>query len=279
MQIILDYLDFNEIIKKKLHVALFCRKNIELEDFFDWLKEVLIFRGYVYHEVDASTISIPDVNYTIRFCRLGNTEKVSKGVVIVWEDWWLYRQEILKSKILGKLGLLEKVPARLCQIRRIFKPEADHFLDENHLQGATNAKIKYGLFLPERYFRVLKEKPESKDFLMAVMTFSGRRVFMDGSLSYELLRYSVRKGFALQGGFTKAFQAFVKEKDPDSVMTYADLDWYISGMYEKFGFKEDGSFPPIFFNVSSDGSRVKTESQDNFDVLNRGSLRMIWEKR
>lgn len=257
----------------------FAGKISELEDFFDWLKEVLEFNALTCQEVREHTVFIPEKDYTLTYCRIGDRRTVEEGVAIVWEDWWLYKQEILKSKILGKLGLLEKVPARLCQIRRISKPEADRFLNENHLQGATNAKIKYGLFLPERYFRVLKDKPESKDFLIAVITFSGRRVFMDGSLSYELLRYSVRKGFALQGGFTKAFQAFVKEKDPDSVMTYADLDWYTSGMYEKFGFKEEGSFPSIFFNVSSDGSRVKTESQDNFDVLNRGSLRMIWEKR
>jgi hypothetical protein len=256
----------------------FAGKISELEEFFDWLKKVLRVHGFAFHEVDVSTISIPDLNYTIKYCKLGETAKATDDVKIVWEDWWVYKQEILKSKILGKLGLLEKVPARLCQVRKIFKPEADQFLEENHLQGATNAKSKYGLFLPERYFRVLNHTPDSKDFLIAVMTFSGRRVFKDGSLSYELLRYSVRRGFALQGGFTKAFQAFVKEKDPDSVMTYADLDWYSSGIYEKFGFKEEGSFPPIYFNVDSGGLRVKTEPQDNYDVMNRGSLRMIWEK-
>lgn len=247
--------------------------------FRDWLVEILNANGFEYQEKENETICIPEIDYSLRYCKIGERNLTAIPTAIIWEDWWVFKQEILKSKVMGKLGLLEKVPARLCSVRRINKPDAEIFLNDNHLQGAVNAKVHYGVFLPEKYFRVLKVKPQSKDLLLAVMPFSGRRVFKDGSLSYELVRYCVRKGYSLQGGFTKAFRAFVKEKDPDSVMTYADLDWYSSGIYEKFGFVEEGFHPPIHFKVNEDGERVKVELGEKYDVSNKGSLRMVWKKK
>jgi hypothetical protein len=255
----------------------FATKNVDLEDFSGWLKELLKLKGIAYQEHSSGAIELIDLKYTFAYSRIGENKIENSDFTRIWEDWWRYKQDILISKILGKLGLLEKVPARLCYVKKIIKPEADSFLNENHLQGATTAKYKYGIFLPVRYFRVLKHPPGSEDYLMAVMTFSGRRVFQDGSLSYELLRYAVRKGYSLQGGFTKGFQAFVKEKEPDSVMTYADLDWYTGGMYEKFGFKPEGVLPSMGFKVGEDGQRIKVEA--GCEVTNKGSIKMLWEKR
>lgn len=284
------------------------------------------------------------------YCRKGDVPPAGK--IVIWEDQWQFRQEIVKSRVLSKLGLLERIPGRLCNVQRISRPVADQFLEMNHLQGATASKIKYGLFLPQKYFRVLKEKPpgtdidfsahiserskvlEEKppgtdidfsahiskkgkilkeessggDMLMAVMTFSGPRSFHDGTRSYELIRFAVRCNFHVQGGFSRLLQYFIREKDPDSIMTYVDLDWYSGSTYEALGFEPAGVLPPIRYRVDENGkrwpalgvlalgkplsgekssgttasgestSRLSEEGRE-YDVINKGSLKMIWKKK
>ncbi len=210
------------------------------------------------------------------YCRKG--EEPPAGSIVIWEDQWQFRQEIVRSRVLSKLGLLERIPGRLCEVRRISRPVADAFLAGNHLQGATASKIKYGLFLPERYFRVLKEKPAGSELLMAVMTFSGPRVFHDGTRSYELIRFAVRCNYHVQGGFSRLLQHFIREKDPDSVMTYVDLDWYSGRTYEALGFEPAGVLPPIGYRVDENGNRRPVEGPE-YDVINKGSLKMLWKKK
>ncbi len=196
----------------------------------------------------------------------------------IWEDHWRFRREIVESRVKSKLGLLEKIPGRLCVVRRISGPEADGFLEANHLQGSTAAKIKYGLFLPEKYFRVLKEKPHTKELLMAVMTFSGARVFRDGTRSYEMIRFAVLRHYHVQGGFSRLLKGFVREKDPDSVMTYVDREWSSGASYGALGFERAGELPPIRYRVDAEGKRIPLEGPE-FDVINRGSIKMIWRKK
>lgn len=207
------------------------------------------------------------------YCRKGGVPPADR--IVIWEDQWEYRQEIVRSRVLSKLGLLERIPGRLCTVQRISRPVADEFLEANHLQGTTASKIKYGLFLPEKYFRVLKERPPGIDsalplsgkgqegsrssfgagLLMAVMTFSGPRLFHDGTRSYELIRFAVRCNFHVQGGFSRLLQHFIREKDPDSIMTYVDLDWYTGSTYENLGFEPTGVLPPISYTVDETGKR------------------------
>ncbi|MCD8541093.1 MAG: hypothetical protein LRY55_16050 [Leadbetterella sp.] len=85
------------------------------------------------------------------YCRKGETPPAGK--IVIWEDQWQFREEIVRSRVLSKLGLLERVAGRLCEVRRITRPMADDFLEKNHLQGAAASKTKYGLFLPQKYFR------------------------------------------------------------------------------------------------------------------------------
>ncbi len=220
------------------------------------------------------------------YCRKGDVPPAGK--IVVWEDQWQFRQEIVRSRVMSKLGLLERIPGRLCNMQRISRPVADQFLEKNHLQGTTVSKIKYGLFLPQRYFRVLKEKLPGSDLpgsdlpgnglLMAVMTFSGPRSFRDGTRSYELIRFAVRCNFHVQGGFSRLLQHFIREKDPDSIMTYVDLDWYSGSAYEVLGFEPAGVLSPIRYRVDEKGNR-RPEEGPGHDVINKGSLKMIWKKK
>lgn len=229
-------------------------------------------------EMDARTITIPDKHLTFIFCFPGDFPLLDDHTIPIWNDLWNRNPKIIQSKVLGKLGLLYKIPARVCKIERVSKPLANSFLQANHLQGFTNAKTKYGLFLPKPYLRLLDFTPQQDDFLLAVMTFSGARKFRDDSLSYELLRFCVLNCFSVQGGFSKMLKTFISEKAPDSIMTFADLDWKPGGVYAKSGFKEEGTTGKIEYRIDESGRRVQVRDGASFDVFSLGSLKMIWKK-
>ncbi len=180
-------------------------------------------------------------------------------LIHLWEDVWQSKQAIVKSRLLSLLGKSETIPARLTQVRRIDKPTLDKFLIINHLQGTVTAKLKYGLFLPKRYFRVIKEQElvqkniNSEEILVAVASFSNaKKIIRDGQTfrSHELIRFANLKEITVVGGFNKLLKNFIQEQNPDDIMTYADADWSDGSNYEKLGFERIEQTQPLNFMLA-----------------------------
>ncbi len=170
--------------------------------------------------------------------------------VILWEDQWYSKQKIVQSRIKALLGISERIPARLSRVRRLDRPTTLHFLRENHLQDTVVSKYKYGLFLPEKHFRVLANPPKADELLVAVATFARPRVFEragEPHRSYELVRFANLLNTTVVGGLDKLLSHFVKEHQPDDLMTYADLEWSNGRSYQKLGFEPQGDTPPQDF--------------------------------
>lgn len=165
--------------------------------------------------------------------------------IMIWEDVWYAKRPIVESRLRALLGGSVRIPARLTRAQRIDKPTADHFLSQNHLQIPTNAKYKYGLFLPQRHFSKIKgqwrsEQPPHESTLVAVASFSGgRNIVRAGQTyrSYELIRFCNLLNCTVIGGLDKLLKTFVEEIQPDDLMTYADRDWSEGASYQKLGFE------------------------------------------
>ncbi len=200
------------------------------------------------------------INNAIFYQNLSNefTKKHLK-LIHIWEDVWQSKQEIVKSRILSLLGKSETIPARLTQVRRIDKATLDNFLIDNHLQGTVGAKLKYGLFLPKRYFRVIDFNtniiPEnSEEILVAVASFSNaKKIMREGQeyRSYELIRFANLRRFTVVGGLNKLLKNFIREQNPDDIMTYSDSDWSDGSNYEKLGFERMEQTVPLAFTLDS----------------------------
>jgi hypothetical protein len=113
------------------------------------------------------------------------------------------------------------------------------------------SKFRYGLFLPKRYYRVLPEgfvfDQSADELLVAVATFSNARIFeQDGApfRSHELIRFASLAGTNVVGALDKLLNAFIREKSPDDIMTYADLEWSDGRSYRRLGFEKRGNIPP-----------------------------------
>jgi hypothetical protein len=216
--------------------------------------------------------------------------------VVLWEDYWLTRKPIVISRLTAMQGFGVKIPARLTQVRRTDNAQTNAFLDKNHLNGPTSSKFRYGLYLPRRYYRILPEDfqfdQSVEELLVAVATFSNARIFTQQNASFrshELIRFASLLHTNVVGAFDKLLHAFIREKQPDDIMTYADREWSEGASYVKLGFeRRDVSPPSKVFLDTTDLSRhtikrhasMSLESADispveYLTVYNMGSIKFV----
>ena len=167
----------------------------------------------------------------------------SKGIrlIHIFEDEWLYSEEIVKSRIKTILGLIKsKIYARKCEIREVSNKDSKLFLNENHIQKNTKAKINLGLYY--------------NDELVCLSTFSNLRKIMgskniDGN--YELIRFCNKLNTVVVGGADKLLKHFIKTYKPIKIISYADRRWSQGELYEKLGFKFIHNSKPNYWYINN----------------------------
>lgn len=158
----------------------------------------------------------------------------SKGIQLIhiFEDEWLFKNEIVKSRIRSILGENTRIMARKCVCRTIGYKESELFLNANHIQGNCSSKFHYGLFYD--------------DELVAVMTFGKSRF----GNNFELLRFANKLNLNVIGGASKLFKHFLTDHpEIQSIISYADRRWSIGDLYEKLGFEKKSKTPPAYWYV------------------------------
>jgi hypothetical protein len=257
------------------------------------------------HLVDLQTFqenNLPD-NYFQEFSNKINSQ--NQRIIHLWEDVYLSKTDLVKSRILAILGKFTRLHARHCTIKRIDKPTVDNFLEINHLQGKVGAKLKYGLYLKPQYIERFMNESEwsvatpttglstpttgleikqiNQPKLIAVATFSGGRTMKEGerkgTRSYELIRFASLKGYVVVGGMDKLLKAFTEEHLPDDIMSYADRDWSDGRSYEKLGFtKIENSIPQTLYINLNTSERLPINwltDDKHLEIFNAGSIKFI----
>ncbi len=202
------------------------------------------FIEFIDGEIDGEFIVKNDIYFKfLTFydnCELNvKRHKVNKSkTILVFEDLWRKKNEIVKSRIDNLLGRSKKIYARNCKVVTLNK--CSDFLTNNHLQGNLNSQYKFGLTYNGE--------------LVSVMTFGKLRKSM-GSKSadghYELARFCNKIGFNIVGGSSKLYKFFIKTHNVKSIVSYADRCWSNEdNMYEKLGMKFLGYSKPSYFYLS-----------------------------
>jgi hypothetical protein len=160
-------------------------------------------------------------------------------LIHIYEDDWVYKKDIINSRILNLLGKSEKIYARKCNIKEI-KENAiiRNFLEHNHIQGFIGSQIKIGLFYKEE--------------LVSLMTFgSKRRAMGQKSIegSYEMLRFCNKLNTNVIGGASRLFKYFIDHYNPKEVTSYADRSWSSGDLYEKLKFELVHKTQPNYYYV------------------------------
>ena len=185
--------------------------------------------------------------------------------LIVTEDRWNIQSSMMKARILAHLEIFSPLYARNCEVRRIDKALAKEFLEASHSYGHAACKYCYGMFL-KRHTGHIAEQIESATTsgsksaypapgtLVAVATFSNSRKWVKGNKtirSYEWTRYASLPNVRLSGGMGRMLKAFIKEVQPDDIMSYADLEWSAGDVYTQLGFTLEGHKAPVLFLVDT----------------------------
>ena len=179
-------------------------------------------------------------------------EKIGYRLIHIFEDEWVNKQEIVKSKLLSIFNKeQESIYARKCIIKEIDIKIKNEFLNKTHIQGEDRANIKLGLFYENE--------------LVSVMTFCKSR--FNKNYEWELSRYSSSKHVIGSAG--KLLKYFERIYKPKSLITYADRRYSQGNLYYRLGFILDHFSSPNYFYTKNQIklSRIQCQKHKLKDIL------------
>jgi hypothetical protein len=195
------------------------------------------YNGLHWHADDRSSTTLKT---KWELCR-------GKGVrlIQIFEDEWLNRRYVVEDLIRAVLGLRDVRNARDLTVKVIEKNAAKEFLENWHISGYTRSTNHYGAF--------------DDDTLVAVLTTSKSRFDTN---DVEIVRFA--SSCHIRGGFKKMFNHVIREEQPSSVISYADLRFGTGNTYVDAGFEDRGVTTPDYwwFKYGERLPRYRTQKQN-----------------
>lgn len=200
------------------------RKEIYPQELDIYLPEYKI--GIEYNGLYWHSDLQKDKNYHLK--KRKNCLEKGIELITIWEDDWLYKKNIIMSIILNRIGDSNiSIGARRCEIKEVDSEKSKEFLNENHIQGWAVSKYRFGLFF--------------EDELVSLITLSKGRISLGSNGDvYEIVRYCNKLNYNVIGGLSKLFKYFIKIKNPNTVISYCDLDMFKGSSYLKIGMLYSG---------------------------------------
>lgn len=227
--------------------------NYELDCYSESLKIAIEFNGLYWH----SEAHKPKQYHKIK---TEQCEEKDIHLIHIYEDDWLYKSEIIKSRLRGLFRKNEVIYARKCVVKKIDNKISKEFCEDNHLQGSVNSLHSYGLYY--------------NDELVSVMTFGSLRINLGQQNipdNYELLRFCNKLNINVVGGASKLFKAFIEEINPLEIISYADRSWsnIKSNVYLSLGFNFEHTTEPNYSYFNSEKNTIVRENRYKYrkDVL------------
>lgn len=139
------------------------------------------------------------------------------------------------------------------------------------MQGECGAKIKLGLFFKEE--------------LVQIMSFGVPR--FTNEFEYEIIRECSKQGYIIFGGKEKLWSYFIKNYNPNSVISYCDFSKFTGNSYLKLGFKKERLNKPGFIWWDSKINQIfwrnpykhkDMKEKGYLKIYDAGQLVFIWNK-
>ena len=238
----------------------------ELDIFIPKYNVAIEFDGLYWHSE-----LFKDKNYHLNKTNLCKEQGVQ--LIHIFEDEWIYKQDIVKSRLKNILGLTEnKIFARKCIIKEVNSKDKTLFLDNNHLQGSVKSSINIGLY--------------HNNQLVSLMCFNKPRAGI-GALydGYELSRFANILNTNVIGGASKLLNYFELTYKPKNIISYTDLRWSTGNLYETLGFVETHRNKPNYWyklgNKRSHrfGFRKSILEKQGFDISNKTEHQIMLDRK
>jgi hypothetical protein len=205
----------------------------ELDIFLPEMNLAIEYNGLYWHSSARENI---DKNYHLM--KTNMCEEKGIHLIHIYEDEWLIKKEIVKSRLLNILGKSNKIFARECIIKEITATDSCTFQENNHIQGKLGASTHLGLFYNEE--------------IVSIMTFGQLRKSMGRNAevgTVELLRFCNKLNVSVIGGANKLFRYYLNNFKPKKVISYANRSWTMNNgnsLYEQMGFILKGITKPNY---------------------------------
>lgn len=172
-------------------------------------------------------------------------KKLGIDLIQVYDSEWLGKQDIVKSILNAKLGLItNKIQARKCIIKELDNTTYQTFCEMNHIQGYGIAKIRLGLY--------------HNDELVQILSFSKPRY--NKKYDWENIRSCTKLNTVVVGGFSKLMKYFTN-KYKGSIVSYVDCRYFNGGGYLNNGFMLLNHTDPDYFYFKKDEMVIEHRSK------------------
>ncbi len=210
---------------------------LELDIYLPDYKVAIEFNGLFWHsEIAGSKSKEYHLDKTIQ------CEKQGIQLVHIFEDEWIQKQEIVKSIIKSKLGLItNRIYARECTLSMVPNEIAKAFLFDNHLQVQISCKYYFGLY--------------HEHALVYLIGISKPRFNKD--YQYELVRSCPLININVVGGFSKLIKYAVQALSISTMISYVDRRYFTGKGYKDWKFLR--SIDPNYYYIVNGNreSRIK----------------------
>jgi very-short-patch-repair endonuclease len=183
-------------------------------------------------------------------------ESIGYTLIHIFEDEWVDKKEIVKSRVKNLLGFSNKIYGRKCVVGVVNSKDKKQFLEVNHIQGDCRSTINLGLY--------------HKGELVSLMTFGKRPIL--NSHEWELIRFCNKLDTSVVGGASKLLKYFKVNHQPKEIVSYADRRWSQGKLYDNLGFTFVGNTKPNYFYLINKKRENRFKYQkhklvlDGFDV-------------
>lgn len=208
----------------------------ELDIYIPSKKIAIEYNGLYWH----SEKILKDKMYHMN--KLNKCEDNNIRLIQIFEDEWLSKQDIVKSKLKQILNISNRIRihARKCNIKPISNTIKNEFLNKYHLQGQDTSSIRLGAFY--------------KDQLISVMTFNRGSISKGSKLlpkHWELNRFCSNSNYHIPGIASKLLSFFKKNYEWEQIYSYADRRWSSGNLYKVLGFELKHNTKPNYWYIKN----------------------------
>lgn len=150
--------------------------------------------------------------------KLNRCQKKNYNLITIFES-----DDITKvlDHIKSRVGLVQKIGARDCIVQELDTAIARAFNDQYHVHNHHSGSVNLGLY-------------HAGELLMCLVMGKSR---FSSNYQWECVRMTSRAGYQVLGGASKLFKHFIRTKQPESIITFADRRFGEGKVYESCGFE------------------------------------------
>jgi len=192
---------------------------LELDVFIPELKLAIEYCGLYWH-----TENILGKEY--HYEKYNRCKEQNIVLITIFEDEWLEKKDCVLRILQNRTGNNKTITgARNLDVTKISARDSHIFLETFHIAGKSRGSVHLGAY--------------HKNELIGVMTFG--KPTRQSTHEWELLRFATSGLYP--GLASKMFRTFVKDYNPNTVVTFADCRWFSGKVFERMGFKFQKQIP------------------------------------